>query len=367
MPRKFLLRGIALALSLAGCLLVSLTPALSLAPGGAGAGAVGLRINTSHGLEAARGSVLDAGLDPSTEVRVTPSSPDQRSFLAPGPFIEDARSVGATILSSSCSGWQSIYDSLLYQKLAQNGMVHVYAYEPHRPQPENAPPPAAFTTVNRIGGLTGHGIEFGVPVGYLHGKGQSDTPSGVTAQLAGLMASLKFRHPSWNWFDVKAALRCTAGNYPTGYNPRNYGYGAIDYPAANALHDAKALPLFPPAAVIHPQRGDLLPFSVNPFRQSRRAADALFKFKSAPAPQLKELSLSEIVALGGQLVLLGDSAKKGNAASYRVAAAESVYFVWLTRDAAGRFSRIEPYSILGPLHLAPQAPFGPRIRPEYKL
>jgi len=325
---------------------------------------VSLRINTSHALDSARGAVLDAGLSPA-EVRVTPSSPGSDSFLPPDRFIADAKSVGATILSSSCSGWQSLYDSLLYQKLTQNGMVHVYAYVPSTPQPEKAPPPAAFVTVNRIGGKTGHGIEFGVTTSYMNGKGQSSTPSGVTAQLAGLMACLKFQHPAWNWFDVKAALRKTAANYPTGYNPQNYGYGVIDYPAANALRDARELPLFAPAAVLRPQRGNLLPFSINYFQQTRRAAEALFKFRTAPAPSLSELSLAQIMDRGGQLIFLGDSTKSGNnGAGYPVTREEIAYFVWLTRDAAGRFSRIEPYSVLGPVHLIPQQMYGPRIAPE---
>jgi hypothetical protein len=375
MPGKGLLCLLALALCLILCATVSLlapgpgraqhemtrNPAVS--PCLAAGVPVSLRLNTSHALDNARGAVLDAGLSLSSEVRVTPSSAGEKNFLPPDRFFLDAKSAGATILSSSFSGWQSYFDSLLYQKLTQNAMVHVYAYEPRVGQPENAPPPAAFVTVNRIGGMTGHGIEFGVPVTYMNGKGQSVWPSGVTAQLAGLMACLKFQHPAWNWFDVKAALRRTAANYPTGYNPLNYGYGIIDYPAANALRDAQALPLFAPASVLRPQRGNVLPFSINPFQQSRRAADALFKFRSAPAPSLAELSLAEIMDRGGQLIFLGDSSKSGNGGGYQVTQEELAYFVWFTRDAAGRFSRIEPYSILGPVHLIPQKFNGPRIAP----
>ena len=366
MDKKALLRRLALALCLITFLSLGVTQCAAVGPRGAAPGAVSLRINTSHALENARGAVLDAGLNLSEQVRITPSSPDQKNFLSPERFIEDAKSVGATILSSSCSHWQSLFDSVCYPKLTKNGMVHVYAYEPRQSQPENAPPPAAFVTVNRIGGKTGHGIEFGVPQGYMHGKGQGSTPSGVTAQLAGLMACLKFQHPQWNWFDVKAALRSTAANYPTGYNPRNYGYGVIDYPAANALRDAKALPLCPPAAVLRPLRGDAIFFSVNPFQQSRRVADALFKFKAAPAPCLGELSLAGIVALGGQQVYLADVAKSGNSVGYRAAREETAYFVWFTKDAAGKFSRIEPYSILGPVHLQPQAQSQPHYPPQFQ-
>jgi hypothetical protein len=196
---------------------------------------VRLRINTSHGLSNARGAVIDAGLS-SSEVLVTPSSPDNgKLFLPPDKFMEDARSVGATILSSSFSGWDYLFDSKEYLQLTANGMLHVYAYEPRKPQPPGVPPPATFATVNKLGGTTGGGVEFGVPTDYMHGKGQSGSPSGVTAQAAGLLACLKYRHPSWNWFDVKAALRATAANYPTGYDQHSYGYGAINFEDANAF------------------------------------------------------------------------------------------------------------------------------------
>jgi hypothetical protein len=325
-----------------------------------------LRINTSHGLENAKGAVADAGLKPETEVSVTPSSPyNGRPFLPPDQFIGDARTIGATILSSSFSGWRSIYDSALYLKLTGNGMVHVYAYVPQQTQPPNTPPPASFVTVNRIGGATGDGIEFGVPATYMHGKGQSTTSSGVTAQLAGLMACLKYLHPAWNWFDIKAALRATASNYATGYDPQKYGYGSIDYPSANALADAATLPLFAPAAVVFPQKGNHLFFCVNSFKQSRRATDVLFKFQTPPVPHLKELTLTEIIAMGGRQVFSGDLSTTGNVYPYRVTRDETAYFVWFTEDAQGMFSRIERYSIIGPVKLTLNLRllYGPRLIP----
>lgn len=326
---------------------------------------VRLRINTTHGIENARGAVADAGLNLVSEVSVTPSSQDNgRSFLPPDRFLADGEGAGATILSSSFSGWNYLFDSALYTRMAGKGMLHVYAYVPLSEPPANVAPPAAFSTVNKVGGKTGDGIEFGVPDGYMNGKGGSDTPSGVTAQLAGLMACLKYSHPSWNWFDVKAALRATASNHETGYDPRYYGYGIIDFPAANGLKDAQALPLFPPSAIALPQRGNLLRFFVNSFRQSRRVEDALFKFASPPARQFRELSLSELTALGGRLVFSGDPPPNSNVFNYRVTTDETAYFVWLAKDARGRFSRIEPYSVIGPIKLSFVVPqiYGPRLK-----
>ncbi|MDD2851397.1 MAG: hypothetical protein PHY09_05765 [Desulfuromonadaceae bacterium] len=291
----------------------------------------------------------------STDVIVTPSSAfNGKPFLPPGKFIQDAREVQASILSSSFSGWDYGFDTLLYSSLTKNGLVHVYAYEPRKIQPSSAPPPAAFVTVNVYGKKTGGGIEFGVPKGYMGGKGQSNTPSGVTAQLAGLMASLKYNHPDWNWFDIKAALRATASNFPTGYNSEKSGYGSIDYQSANLLTDSGTLPLFPPAALMRTAENNRVVFAINSFKQSRRAADALFKFRMRPLPMLKDLTLAELNAMGGQLQLTGNRAGTTNSFVMQLPNNEMTYFAWLTKDAKGLFSRLEQYSILGPILFIPK-------------
>jgi hypothetical protein len=323
-----------------------------------------LRINTSHALNNAKGAVIDAGLRLAKDVSVVATSPTNSPFIPPDKFIEDAKAHEATILSSSFSHWNSYFDSALYLGLTRNGMVHVFAYEPRQPQPRNAPPPAAFVTVNVVGGRTGDGIEFGVPPRYMNGIGGGTTPSDVTAQLAGLMACLKYLHPAWNWFDVKAALRATATNFATGYDPRKSGYGAINYFAANALSDAAALPLYPPAAVSRSPRSDQIDFAINSFKQSRRVADVLFKFAAPPPPHPKELTLSEIIALGGRMVFAGDRSATTNTVSYKALHDEMICFVWFTRDASGTFSRIEPYSVIGPVLLLAKPPEpGPRMKP----
>jgi hypothetical protein len=75
------------------------------------------------------------------------------------------------------------------------------------------------------------------------------------------------------------------------------------------------------------------------------------------------LSFSEIEVLGGQLLLIGDFSRSGNTVNFKVKKEETAYFIWLSKDASGRFSRIEPYSILGPVHLKTQPLYGPRINP----
>lgn len=324
-----------------------------------------LRINTSHGLGNARGAVLDAGLSLQTDVLVTPSSEfDGRPYLNPDKFIADAKTEGATILSSSFSGWDYRFDTVLYGKMASQQLLHVYAYVPKEKQPDNLPPPAVFVTVNVIGGQTGHGIEFGLPKLYMQGRGQDSSPSGVTAQLAGLLASLKYQRPTWNWFDVKASVRSTASNFSTGYDAANYGYGTIDYHAANKLNEAAQLPLFPPAAVISARSGNRVQFSVNSFRQSRRQADVLYKFRLRPLVQAKELTHDDLQSMGGQQIFAGNLASTANNLSVNLVDGENVYFVWLTRDAQRNYSRIENYSIFGPFSSSSpqeQQRLGPRL------
>ena len=346
--REYMIRGIFFLGLFAAIILLMTFHATAAQP-------VGLRINTTHAIGNAKGAVLDAGLKLSAEVSVTASSEgDGATYLPPDKLIADAKRVGATILSSSFSGWHTAFDSLGYLPLTANSMVHVYAYEPKKNQPKKAPPPAAFVTVNKIGGKTGDGIEFGIPTTYMNGKGMSATPSGVTAQLAGLMACLKYLHPSWNWFDVKAALRSTAANYATGYDADKYGYGSIDYHRANALTEATRLPLFAPAAVpfcIKSQGRNQVNFFVNSFKPTRRATDVLFKFSAPPAAHLQELTLPEITARGGTWVFSGDLSNTNNIYLYKAITAETIYFAWFTADANGTYSRIEPYSIIGPVKL----------------
>lgn len=328
---------------------------------------VRLRINTTHGLENALGAVKDAGLSAATDVIVTPSSEfNGRPFLPPDKFLIDAQAAQATIMSSSFSNWDYLFDTAMYQLLSKNDMVHVFAYEPRKNQPSGAPPPAVFVTVNLYGGKTGGGIEFCVPKNYMNGQGQSDTPSGVTAQLAGLMACLKHNHPQWNWFDIKAALRSTSSNFQTGYNPNNGGYGSIDYRSANALTDSAQLPLFPPATVMGTKEADRVVFAINSFKQTRRTADALFIFSQRPLPTQQELSLEELNTMGGRLLFTVDRTETSNTCTLRMTGNAPAYFVWLTKDALGRYSRIEPYSILGPVQLAhANVPlYGPRIVPQ---
>jgi hypothetical protein len=72
--------------------------------------------------------------------------------------------------------------------------------------------------------------------------------------MAGFLAALKYAHPSWSWFDIKAALRQSASNWATGYSHSAFGYGYIDWSAANALGSPSSLYLQPPGLQRWPTR-----------------------------------------------------------------------------------------------------------------
>jgi hypothetical protein len=73
----------------------------------------------------------------------------------------------------------------------------------------------------------------------------SPSLSELTARSAGLLASVRYNHPTWNWFDVKAAIRQTASNWNTGYDDTNYGFGNAYYASSTAL-SASGILLQPP-------------------------------------------------------------------------------------------------------------------------
>ncbi|HIJ96730.1 MAG TPA: hypothetical protein HPP94_13530 [Desulfuromonadales bacterium] len=96
-------------------------------------------------------------------------------------------------------------------------------------------------------------------------------------------------------------------------------------------------------------RNNTVIFAINSYKQTRRTADALFRFRMRPIPTLKELTLAELSAMGGQLLFSGDRSVSTNSYAVQIPNDEMSHFVWLSRDARGVYSRIEPYSILGPV------------------
>ncbi|TSD02104.1 MAG: hypothetical protein Athens071425_123 [Parcubacteria group bacterium Athens0714_25] len=232
-----------------------------------------------------------------------------------------------------------------YDLSISNDLAHNYAYSAALPQ--STFPPIFHMAPGREGGTTGYGVEWRLDCTVF----SCSSLSGITAANAGLMASLRYLHPTWNWFDVKAALRQTGTNWNTGYDRNAFGFGQIDYHEADILEDDQIF-LQPPVAKIDTVYTQSIRFQLYPFKQTRRVKDVLFQFSSAPSFYGDELTLAELEMLGGTKITeySGDVSRMIQPLDIAVV---NAYFVWLTADNIdddlANFSRIDTYGILGPL------------------
>lgn len=258
------------------------------------------------------------------------------------------------IYTNSFSGYFGDFNTVNYNLSATYDLADNYAYISSVNGGSWFPPIFRIAPGNANFG-SGTGIEWTLPTPYF----DSYSLSGLTAANAGVVAWLRFNHPTWNWLDTKAALRQTASNWATGYSTAAYGFGTISTSTANALSDGQIL-LQPPAVATSTSGiNSQITFTVYPFKQTRRVKEALFQFASDPGFQTNELILAQIQALGGTKI----TEYSGTTATTTVpifTAVTSAYFVWFTADnntdSAANFSRIDTYNVLGPLSQN-EAPF----------
>ncbi len=267
---------------------------------------------------------------------------DQNGILVP--------SAGAyQIFTSSCTGYYG--DTVVeYNHSNSNDITHNYAYTGN--PPAGSPPPAFHTAPGGDGWNGGAGVEWAINPALF----DTSSLSALTGVNAGIMASLRYNHPSWNWFDVKAALRQTGSNWATGYHTAitkdtsAYGFGQVNYATANAFTDNQLL-LQPPEVIAAIISGRVT-FTLYPFKQTRRVKEVLFQFSSAPAFHDSELTLTEIQSLGGTKVAENTSTSARTLTPVYTALTNA-YFVWFTadnsNDSTAHFSRIDTYTVLGPL------------------
>jgi DNA-binding beta-propeller fold protein YncE len=231
-----------------------------------------------------------------------------------------------------------------YNLTSTNDVVHNYAYS--AALPAGTPPPAFHVAPGQSSYGSGPGVEWTLDCGIF----DCSSLSSLTADNAGIMAVLRYNHPTWNQFDVKAALRQTGSNWATGYNPNSFGFGQVNYATANALTDNQ-IALQPPVASGSINSG-LITFHIYPFKQTRRVKDVLFQFPSTPSFHGAELTLAQIQALGGTKVSEYSGTNSTNVQPLGNTAVNNAYFVWFTADnstdGSAHFSRIDTYSVLGP-------------------
>lgn len=251
--------------------------------------------------------------------------------------------------SYSVCNWTPAQDFSMYSGLLTSNALLSYALGAkvgscnQFPPAGTYPPVAAIVTTspNSGNGTSTWGVEFGLSAGYLGLDTSAD--SWNTAGMAGLTASLMFQHPSWNQFDAKAAFRQTAGNWSTGYDHTNYGYGIVNYSAATALGAASTLYLQTPA-IQFMNYGFYVQITISPFRQSRRAYEVIYSIPAgATLPVKNEYTGSDIAALGGTLVYTSNGTDVQPTFPYAPIGSGSVTvtFIAFTTDGLGNYSRAE--------------------------
>jgi len=200
---------------------------------------------------------------------------------------------------------------------------------------------------------TGWGIEFLMPYttssqAVYGGGSASDACTSSTA----IFAAMRYNHPAWTWQDIKGAIRQTASNWSTGYNPLSGGYGVYNYSSANSVSNTSSIYLQPPNISIIPNASnETATLTVYPYTQTRRDHEAVYQFNSAPNfSAINELTPSSLAALCGTLIY-DDRTYSGyqtpgvtpNVTLY-FASAGTYYFIPFTIDSAGNASRIESFS-----------------------
>jgi len=198
------------------------------------------------------------------------------------------------------------------------------------------------TSANSINGGTGWGSEFEFSASYLGLDTSED--SWVSAELAGFYAALKNNHGSWNWFDIKGALRQTAANWSTGYNHLNYGYGILNWSSANSVASPANIYLQPPGIAVQ-NFGYYATVTLYPFRQTRRDHEELRSCTAGYSwPVKNEYSLSDVTAGCPTLLYMSNGTDVEPTTTYAPAMSGTITLIAFTTDGSGAYSREEEFS-----------------------
>lgn len=289
---------------------------------------------------------LDSTFDPSLIADATNGARTNFSSLNNAP-VNHAPYI---VISNSFGGFGTQAESLdinSYGALNSGGIIDNWAYVPLTTLPISTPPPIDLANVTRSfgAGVTGGGVEFGVSNAY---KGfDTSSASATTAGFTGILTALKNLKPTWTWGDIKAALRQTAANWSTGYNRLAYGYGTVDYDAANAIASTASLFLQPPLMTLS-AAGNHLTITLYPFRQTRRVNEVVYIVPTSYSwPVKNEYVLADITASGGALVYTSNGTDAIPTTVVTLMQTPGTYYmIAFTSDNVGGYSRVEPFSAL---------------------
>lgn len=211
-----------------------------------------------------------------------------------------------------------------------------------------APPTLETTTSspNSTNGGTGWGTEFGLSASYLGLDTTAD--SWTCGEMAGFLAALKYEHPSWSWFDVKAALRQTASNWSAGYTHTAFGYGYVNWQAADLIASTGSLYLQPPGmTVANASSGGVATITLYPFRQARRAREVVYSVSPSyvwPTGR-NEYTSADLAASGAVLVYTSNGTDATPTFNYNAGSNSAVVsLIAFTTDGNGNYSRVEEFS-----------------------
>jgi hypothetical protein len=254
---------------------------------------------------------------------------------------------GVANFSYCCSkgeGDDPIYYQTLYSAHAILATPTAFVVGGQLPVGEGPPTyTTAASSPNSANGGSGWGIEFGLSANYLHLDTSED--SWDSAAMAGLLAALMHDHPSWTWFDIKAAFRQTASNWNVGYSHAAFGYGYVNWNAADTIASSSALYLQPPGIRLT-KAGSTATVTLYPFRQSRRAYEVVYSINPWHSwwRGKNEFSAADLSALGGTLVYTSNGTDITSNFTTTIPSAVPLTLVAFTTDGVGNFSRLEEFS-----------------------
>ena len=261
------------------------------------------------------------------------------------------------VVTASALGLPATPDSLYYATLTAQGALFSLPYGSAGPSATRSGPPiaASYTSsTNSSDGSTGWGIEWGLSAGYL-GLNTSDDSHDAPA-VSGFIAALEYNHATWNPYDVKAALRITASRWVTGYDHTHYGYGLLNWSAANVV---ATLYLQPPGVAIQ-NFGYYAVVTLYPFRQTRRSVEVVYSVPASYSwPVKNEYTLADLTASGGTLIYTSNGTDGVPQFTYAPAATGTVTFAAFTSDGSGGYSRHEEFTDIAESFVVGSACNGP--------
>lgn len=249
------------------------------------------------------------------------------------------------VLSNPFSTYTNAIEMQNYAALEAGDIIDNWAYDPTSPLAVNAAPGVYVDAIDVTSdSLSGGGISFAMTPAY---KGfDTTTLSSTTSNFGGILGALRHSHPSWSAPDIIAALRQTASNWASGYNPANHGFGAIDYDSATAIGSPAALFLQAPIFSVQ-MASNRATITLYPYRQTRRVNEVIYLVPSAYVwPVKDEYVLADITAAGGSLVYSSNPVDVIPIATVSLTAYNpgTYKLVAFTSDGAGAFSRVEMFT-----------------------